>query len=94
MKGDDLRKDKLVADGAGYTPINISGAAAEQKLRSASGIYTKNDIANDDACEKALRWKSAKREKGHMQQSLCRMESVYVHGAEIEKEEAVISRGR
>ena len=41
VKGDDLRKDKLVTDGAGYTPINIPGAAAEQKLRSASGIYTR-----------------------------------------------------
>ena len=41
MKGDHLRKDKLVADSAGYTPINIPGADAEQKLRSASGIYTR-----------------------------------------------------
>lgn len=41
MKGDDLRKDKLVTDGAGYPPINIPGAATEQKLRSASGIYTR-----------------------------------------------------
>ena len=41
VKGDDLRKDKLVTDGAGYPPINIPGAAAEQKLRSASGIYTR-----------------------------------------------------
>ena len=41
MKGDDLQKDKLFTDGAGYTPMNIPGAAAERKLRSASGTYTR-----------------------------------------------------